>query len=66
MKGFICCLLVSVALERLCAHLRPSAGSGRKPGRAVPLADAPTSLEPQDVWRNFYALTRRSASLRPS
>ena len=33
MKGFICCLLVSVALLSACAHLRPSAGSGRKPGR---------------------------------
>ena len=57
MKGFICCLLVSVAVERL-RPSRPLPEADASPAGAVPLADALTSLEPQDVWRNFYALTQ--------
>ncbi len=59
MKGFICCLLVSVALLSACAPISaPLPEADASPAGAVPLADALTSLEPQDVWRNFYALTQ--------
>jgi len=59
MKGFICCLLVSVALLSACAPISaPLPEAETAPVGTVPLGDALPTLEPQDVWRNFYALTQ--------
>ncbi len=59
MKYFICCFLALAALLSACMPVTPTLPEPEPaPEGAVLLGDALPTLEPQDVWHNFYALTQ--------